>query len=523
MNTLRLLYCIFWFGIVVSAAPTRAQDTEPQPFLPSETPSPTYTPVFTPAPTLAVTTSALIFSADAEVIFPAGVRFSTIILRNRDDITAASVTVETSGLRERTFEVDLGSALMNAAERNPEIVHFWAFTPEDFPMLFSEIRYQWTVQTVFNESLSATGVIQFTDSRVLWDRRMDTGRRYNLALPRGLSISQLSRTLDPVYDLMAANTGQRPEINVMLYDRTLDPLGCVQNREAEDRWVARGPFSGEEVPCAVPTLAEQILTAGGYSVLQGRAYDFEDVQDTLSDYFFAQFYDPLWVTADLPAWFSGGLRALYRPTSKAQLIAPALTAARAGTLLTLEDMSTRPTEPHRAALWDAQSFGMVLFMADSIGLDALWQLARRASGPGTFAANYERTMSQPLINLVNNWRDWLFSSRAQTAYGLVVYAPPTATLLASLTFTPFPPTRTPRPEPSATLTPTITLTPTVRPTATLTPTVTPRPPGSLATPTGIAAQPSTPLIVPGSRTSILAVLLIMLAALVILFARVGRR
>jgi hypothetical protein len=257
-------------------------------------------------------------------------------------------------------------------------------------------------------------------------------------------------------------------------------------------------------------------------VLQGRVYDFEDAANTVSDALFDSFHTLLHPDTNVPAWFVSALRLLYRPTSKSDLLAPALSAARSNTLLTLDEMATSPLQGARADVWRAQSYGMLLYVADAVGLDGVWQLARDVSSAG-FAAAYERIMRQPLTSLVRNARDWLLTPRGEAAYSLAVYAQPTRTAAPSATFTPFPATRTPRPDASLTPTPTITPTPTQRPTATLTPTITPRPPGSLDTPTPIPAQTTTPLIEPTSRTSILAVLIIILAVLIITFARVGRR
>jgi hypothetical protein len=216
---------------------------------------------------------------------------------------------------------------------------------------------------------------------------------------------------------------------------------------------------------------------------------------------------------------------LYAPTSNAQLRSSVVEAARSNGLLdqtTMEASVAGNGVP--AARWQAQSYAMVLYIADQIGLEGLFALARAAL-EAPFESVYREAIGQPLSTLVPNLRDWLFTPRGESAYLLSLYGAATATPAPTVTFTPFPPTRTPRPEPSVTPTPTITLTPTTRPTATRTPTVTPRPPGSLdtATPISIITPTNQPLIGTGSRTSILAVLVIVLAVLVILYARVGRR
>ncbi len=515
------IVCAAIFSLATAAQAQDVDITIAPPVLPTATPTATSTITPTPVPTLAVTLEGLFFDARAEVIFPAGIYFQAVILRAPQDIAALTLTIAQENRAMQTVIIDL-----ELAELTPEgaakVGYFWPIPNDQPPQLFSEIAFTWDVRSRFGESAQASGVIQFTDSRLIWRSRVDEQRRFDLTLPVGLSINALGQSLDAVYDLLAANTGQQPALNILLYDEAFPLNPCIE--DADGRRVSAGPLTGVLVPCGDETLAERIISASGFTLVTGRAFVFSDAQDVLSDALFEAFYTPLWEGHSIPAWFEAGLRRVYRPTSNADQLAPALAAARSSTLYTLPQMQSGPPYGIEAQrLWEAQSFGMVLYIADTAGLETLYEIGRTLSSGQSFANIYQSAVGQPLERLIANWRDWLVSPRGQAAYRVSVYNPATPTPTASPTFTPFPPTRTPTPIPSVTPTPTTTLSPTPRPTLTSTPSVTPRPPGSLDTPTPMPAVTNAPLIDTGSQTSVVAFLLIVLAILVIAYTQVGRR
>ncbi|MCC6612215.1 MAG: hypothetical protein IT320_01995 [Anaerolineae bacterium] len=500
--------------------PAQAQDATfpPPPPVPTETPTPSPTIPPTLAPTIAVTTEGFVYSAGAEVIFPAGIRFTTIVLQRLPDIASVELRIEPEVGAAQTIDIDLEEALVTD-QPNVELAYVWTLTADNAPPLFSEIRYVWTVRNIADEVYTGEGIFQFTDSRILWQSRTDEGRRFDLTLPTDMNLSQLGRSLDAVYALMEANTDQSPTLNLIFYDNSVNLNNCVANDEGEQ--VAIGAVSGVAIPCTDPELASTIITDSGFSIVRG-SRAFVNAQDAISNHLFDVFYAPLWSDQAVPAWFVSGLRRLYAPTAKDALLAPALSAARGSNLFSLDEMAASPQDAALLNRWEAQAYSMVLYIADSFGLPALYELARMA-GSASLDDAYQSVTGVTLDSLLPRLRDWLVSPNANAAFRVLLYGAPTAIPSPSATLTPFPPTRTLRPQPSATATATITLTSTRRPTHTPTPSVTPRPPGSLDTATPIPAQTQPPLIESSSRSSILAVLVIILAVLVIAFARVGNR
>ncbi|MCL4251478.1 MAG: hypothetical protein KJ065_25225 [Anaerolineae bacterium] len=511
-----ILAAIMWFAL-----PAMAQDGQqlPVPPLPTETPTPV--PTITPslAPTLAVTTEGFVYSADAEVIFPVGIRFTTIILQRLEGIAGLSLRIEVENRAAETINIDMQEALVSDFP-NPEFAYVWQIDAANPPLLFSEIHYVWTVRNTGGVTNVGEGTLQFTDSRTPWQRRESQSRPFDLTAPTSVNLSQLSRSLDTVYDLMAANTERRPALNIVLYDSAINVNNCAPDAEGE--LVAVGQTTGTVLPCPVPDLGEQIIARSGYDIVYARLNAFNSSQDAISSSLFDAFYLPMWTDRDVPQWFVDGLRRLYTPTAKDALLAPAASAARSNTLFSLSEMAAAPQDETLRSRWNAQAYSMVLYLADTLGLPAVYDLAQTADTTA-FATAYQAATGLPPDSLIPLVRDWLVSPRASAAFRVVLYGEPTAIPSPSPTFTAFPPTRTQRPEPSATATATITLTPTPRPTHTPTPSVTPRPPGSLDTATPIPVQTQPPLIESGSRSSILAVLIIVIAVLVIAFARVGNR
>jgi hypothetical protein len=170
-------------------------------------------------------------------------------------------------------------------------------------------------------------------------------------------------------------------------------------------------------------------------------------------------------------------------------------ASRAGGAL--RNMESVPQESTRRNQWSAQSYGMVLYMAEQLGVDGLFNLASSLSADNALAEAYAEATDSTLSGLISAWSSWLFTPQAVSAYGYSPYLPTTATPTVTMTFTPtITPTFTPSLTP--TITPSVTgiLSPTPRPPTIVPPTPTPsltsRPAGSVPNPiTTPTAAPET--------------------------------
>lgn len=306
----------------------------------------------------------------------------------------------------------------------------------------------------------------------------------------------------PVYDLMALNTGRQPAIQIVIAQAGLLP-GCALDDEGSPVIVV------EETP---EPCAADLVDLQGFMPLA--LAEGETLERGLTRALLEQFYPD----AAFPAWFASGLTDFYAPMPGGDRLLTVRDAARSSRLYA----AARMDAPQADVLWRAQSYGMILYILDHIGVQGLFGLAAQT---GDFRAAYSTVMGEPLESMIPNWQSWIFTRAAEVAYGITPYQAPTRT--PTVTNTPLPtltPSETPTPTPPPSATPTRGRAPTLTPSNTPTPypaTVTPRPPGSpLIAPTETPAPPSTFAL---PSINIVAVLIVLLVILVLVYVVLSYR
>ncbi len=524
-----------------------------------------------------------------EIIFPQAIRFNLTLARPAVELTSAVLTIEPVGRTAISIPVNIDEA---AAVSDPytELVYLWNISPDAPPRLFEDVRYSWRVTDTTGEVSEISASLNFSDQRAQWAIVGDDDLR--LALPvsgfiqpvaavatagaaaaptaqsgaaaavsvlptvvtaapasgmnslipqtgltpfgpaptdepvTGGNPQQVRRNLQVVYNLLSANTEQNLNLNLIVYTGLVSP-GCSRNGEGES--IAVGPVSGIEIPCE-EALADAIFSASDYEVVVSSGSSQTDAQAALLNALVSRFYGAAWGGQNVPAWLEAGLQILYSTTFKTGFYPPLVAAARNGTTLSLDTMNAAPRE--KVDLWRAQSYGMVAYLADKVGLPRFFRFAREINGAESFETLYQTAIGEPISALLPGWSRWMLTDRASSAFGFTLYQPATPTPTASRTSTP---TITPTETATATLTFTPTVTgvlsatprPTNTPTITPTPrpaTVTPRPAGSLNTPvpTPVPAL-SVPAISPAAGLGILALGLVVIALAALLTLRRGRK
>lgn len=425
-----------------------------------------------------------------EVIFPQSIRFTVALGRPASELASAVLTILPEGQPAAQINLNLAETVV-VAEPYSELAYLWDIPRNPPPRLFSNVDFQWRLVSRQNEVAQIEDTFMFADQRAEWVQDEDS--RFALtASVNGPDLARLRRDLTPVYDLLSSNLGRAQSFNLILYDEDVPSASCIHNTDGD--LVAVGPASGVEVECD-PAMAQAIFSASGFDVID--LSGASSAQQAIIAHMTDGFYQQTWENKNVPAWFRVGLQQFYIPEAKTGLLPLILTAARNGRLFTLNEMASLPN--HEIDLWRAQSYGMVLYVADQIGVPALFQLANEIGAAETFEAAYLAATGQPVDALLANWERWIFTDDAATAFVYTPYQATTPTPTATSSPTPFPPTDTP----TLTLTATATVTPTVTgvlsstplPTRTQTPTaapatpsVTPRPAGSLNTLTPIPVQ-----------------------------------
>ncbi len=464
-----------------------------------------------------------------EVLFPMAVRFRATFSQSVDLLREVKLRIEPVGEAAIDVVLDLEEDVLNGSELFTEYDYVWEL-PSDIQLpLFSRgnVVFEWQAVDTVGRTARVRDALDFRDDRVNWQVDEDPAGNINLFVAADGPDPQLIRQgAQFAYDLVTTNAGRSEPVNVIVYDPAIDLSVCqvVQDEDTNvERLVTVSQSDGLAVTCD-PSRAATIFANSDFIVLQATGTSLSAAQNVLIDWVVRHFYEPFWRDDSVPVWFQSGLVNFYQPQNKSRLLLPVQTAARTDRLLTLAAMNMERSDD----LWTAQSYAMVLYIADLIGVPALFDLAVADS----FTSAYEQATGQALAALLPNLRRWIFTDSATSAYGYTPYQPETATPTPSRTLTTFPPTATHTPTASSTptftpsvtgeLSPTPSLTPTpTRTTTPLPPSVTPRPASSLFTPTPIPTL--TVLDNPVSRLGIVTVLLIILAILGLIYVLLGRR
>ena len=526
---MRRLFLALFVGL--AAQVTFAQSTPTSSPTPAATETPTATLTLTPSrtpspsptfvPTVAPTVEGFALDSLGDVLFPEAIRFTVTLSRRASELETIRLIVETEAQAAQTFDLNADD-ITEVAEPEAHLAYMWQLPEDAVPPLFSLVAYRWEIEASDGEVALAEGTVSFADPRVIWDYYREIEGTFVIALTRGLP-EGLVRELVNVYDLLSTHTGHETALAFMVYDENQTP-GCEVRSEQGQREevVAVSPVSGIGVFCS-RDFAERVYEEGGYVPFQRVAG--QDIVTTMVEYMVRAFYEPLWDERQVPNWFRVGLGLMYAPTLKTEFLPISQALARSNRLFPLEVMvGEPPTDDESLQAWRAQSYGMVLYIAEQAGMDSVFSLANAIGAGQPFVDALEQIMGQPMESLIAAWQGWIFSDAATAAYGITPYQPatPIPSPTSSKTSTRVP-SLTPTPAPSSTGVLSPTSYPTVTPTRTPTPdppTVTPRPPVRTPTPVsqGIALS-----FTPTTQIVVIALLSIMIGILVVVYIRLGRR
>jgi len=450
-----------------------------------------FTPAFAQETTPEATPNVPEFVASwsSILIYPEAVRFNMVIGRPLAEIASLTLTINAPGRTSISITVDPAEAV-TFTDTYTELVYIWQI-PIDTPPLFqTEVDYSWRVVLTDNQSANdVPGSFFFSDERTEWVE--DNGEDSNLKfiVPEGSELRTVVRDeLESVYDLLAQNHTERPEVKVILFNDALPISPCSEGKNGT--LVVTDVQTDDEYVCD-PRRLESIFAEIGYTPLQSSTFDRADLEDTLVSFMVERFYAALWANGSAPDWFKFALTQFYLPTGKPGYLSLLQNAARGSRLYTLPEMQAGNAED---ALWQAQSYAMVLYIAHQTGVSRFFDLANLAEETSIFTEAYEQVVGLPLNTLLPNMGNWIYTDAAQSDFFYTPYLAATPQPTPSRTITPFPPTLTYTPSATASDTPTVTVTgflsatplPSLTPSATGTAaplSVTPRPASSLYTPT----------------------------------------
>jgi len=411
----------------------------------------------------------------AEAVFPLALRFSVDVLVRQESLQSGKLELFQSGGFTANYPLDFNTDLAESRLDSLVILKTISFDLQNAPVPFVPINYRWQFTTHNGETAEAAGEVLFVPSGESWQQVGDeTLILYWNTTRSGYDL--LRNTLLGVHALLREHTQTNPTLRYAIYE-------------------ADYAFCSDDPACSLETI-RAYYARHGILLVQRHNTDFIDLENQLVAALVGAFYAPHWAAAPPPPWFQSGLASLYQKQGDYRAVVTVRGAADREQLLSLRQLGQAPPE-NAQELWQAQSYLLVLYLADTYGANIPFALANAAD----FDTTLKGLVGESDAGFFRAWRSWIDLRGAEVAVLWNPYLLTTPTPTPTRTNTPIPPTRT------ATRTPTITPSPTstsligrvptqqaiqatLPPSPTLIPTLTntPLPAGSLARPT---PQPTT--------------------------------
>jgi hypothetical protein len=439
--------------------------------------------------------SRLIAKYYTEILFPSTIRFWVNLAVPVEEIAGVQLTVQQASGLLVTFTVDPQEYMTDRSGiYETELIYPWDIEDGEAPIPFEPLSFLWQVET-------QDGVFASTADEILFED-MERGEWQSAGRPplllhwsnENLAGRAIWEEVMAAYSLLNDRLERAPMFDMVIYDPDARFCDEIESPETgERRAVVISPHDQQAFPCSVAAY-ERVYGRAGLTFLQRPSFGYTELQDFLVMTMVRDAYAQSWDGAPVPAWFLHGLGALYRLRPSQADLELARTAARNNGLFSFSDLNAvLPPDAtfQERTLWQAQSYLLVLYLAERYGADTPFALAAQVpSYEDGFEGALHDLAGIASNDLWNDWLSWLFEVTADKAVLWSPYLSTTPTPTATPTRTPIPPSPTASATATATPSPTTTFIGAqpatvmiVRPTSTRarTPTNTPLPPGSLPT------------------------------------------
>ncbi|NDJ87511.1 MAG: hypothetical protein GYB66_16680 [Chloroflexi bacterium] len=442
-------------------------------------------------------------SVRAIVALPTVVSFRVRVTVPHSEVDQVSLTIEQDSGVDQSFELALDDSIFLDFGDEIEYEYNWFPAPEDRLRFFQPLDYRFEVTLNDGTMLTASDSID-VEHQIISDwqsAQTDLVKLYwsdDRSFDGEGQLSDLSEVLALIRRYIDVDT----PLQIVVY--APDDRFCqeVPRPITEGTTATPGPpelvvmSDGRPFPCN-PDALFMLYRASGFVPLQPAIPDYYTVHRALVDALFAHTYGEHWQDAQVPAWFREGIGALLSLRGRRGALGDVRQAAQIGRLLRLPQMENSPPaswNEDQIALWHNQAYLLTLYLAEIYGADAPFEIAAAIGPQTTFDAALAAISETDIQRLYARWELWLNQPRAEEAAQWNPYLPTTATPTLTRTPSPIPPTRTPRPTVTISLTPT--REPLYNPTTPPAPTIalptrrpttspTPLPPGYFDTPTAV--------------------------------------
>jgi hypothetical protein len=387
-------------------------------------------------------------------VLPSAIRFRVRVAALQDEIEQINLRVEQEDGVVETFQRDAPLELFIDWGEETEYEIIWNI--RDVPLRpFGEMTYRFEV-------LTTDGEVSVAEETFVFEHFLEGPEQWQSVSSDALTIYSRGETIDwsnyldnlaESIALLRENTGYSAPIGLVIYPKATE--FCQENEPTEDNPNPEPPLVvvSEEIgfPCD-PADMVQLYANSGLTIAYVDQSDFFTQERDVFAAIFDLAYSDLWQGVEVPAWFKEGLRQLYNRTNQGQTIAAVQRANQEERMLPLNQMNTYPDEGADSSLWQAQAYGLTLYLADTYGATVPFEIAQTVSPTASLNAAIEAATGESINRLYAQWVLWLDTPKAIAAAGWNPYLETTPTPQSTRTASPIPPTHTPRP--TATITPT---------------------------------------------------------------------
>ncbi len=395
--------------------------------------------------------ATLISRTEAFIALPSTIRFDVWIDVPLDQIQTVTLYLfQEDGIdrRLRLREDELLFDLEN------QVVYEYAWDEPDDVMLFQSLVYRFEVTTIDGEEDSSEEeiIVEYQDAGE-WQSVGNELLSLYWASEQYGARSQL-QDLNKVLDLVQAHITVESPVKFVLLEPGTEFCEEIVNAETGETEHVLFYFD-KQLPCN-PDAMFDLYRASGFVPIVPDNISYLTVNNQLTTELITTIYRRYWGEAEVPAWFAAGMPQFYQLNAQPRALTRVKQASQERRLLTLAEMSREPVAA-QAALWSAQAYMLTLYIADVFGADAPFQIATALGETGDFTEALATVTDTSMQRIYRGWTIWLDAPRAAEVVLWHPYLPTTPTPTVTPSLTSIPPSRTPRP------TATITLTPTERP------------------------------------------------------------
>lgn len=429
----------------------------------------------------------------AIMALPAAINFRVNLTVPEAEIQSIILDLGQESGFERHLDLDLEQAVIFRGEADIEYQYTLDLREATDIKVFEAIQYKFTVEVETLEELLTADSQAIVEHQVVrrWFGAGDDDLRLYWANERLAGENYLD-DLRPVLILLKFQTGYDAPVGFVIYEP--NTVFCDQ-LTLDDGTVMDAIFAEGLVYSCNPNDVKTFYANLGINYLEIGTLQSQSITNTLTETLVNTVYEPRWDGADIPAWFQVGLGLFYGYNGQPNMLALAQRASQQDQLLNLIQLANNE---NRSPLWEAQAYLLTLYMAETYGASAPFDIALAINAEVDFDAALQTLTDDSLERIYAAWSIWVRSPRANEVIFWNPYQATTATPTPTLPPTDIPPSPTPRPSPTITSTPTriplyvppVADTPTRSvPTLRATPSFTPLPPGFFDTPTVAPATP----------------------------------